>query len=60
MKKEYMTPRAETMLVRPMMMIAASDSMTSEMMEDVNYGGVDVDGDWIPSSRNDFTWGDEL
>lgn len=59
MKKIYLAACVQTMSVRPMMMIAASDSITSGSLPDVTYGGVDEDGEMIPSSRRDFTWGDE-
>lgn len=39
-------------------MIAASDSVTSDQLEGVTYGGVD-DGTHNPSSRDSF-WGDEV
>lgn len=59
MKKIYMAPSVQTMSVCPMMMIAASDSITSESLPDVTYGGVDEDGEMIPSSRRGSIWNDD-
>lgn len=59
MNKIYMAPCVQTVSVRPMTMIAASDSVSSDSLPGLTYGGVDVDGELIPSSRRDYFWGDE-
>ena len=51
MKKIYVAPSAETLWVGLAMMIAASDSVNSNVMDDVPYGGVDEDGTVPPSCR---------
>ena len=51
MKKTYMKPETQTVNVRPMTMIAASDSINSDQLEGVTYGGVDEEGELDPASR---------
>lgn len=60
MKKTYMKPETQTVSVLPMTMIAASDSINSEQLEGVTYGGVDDEGTLDPASRrNRKMWDDE-
>lgn len=59
MKKRYMTPEVLTVSVRTMTMIAASDSINSDYLDDVSYGGVDEDGTMEPSSRRGSIWDDD-
>lgn len=60
MKKTYMKPETVNVSVRPMTMIAGSgDAITSELLENVTYGGVDLDGEQEPSSRRGNDWDDE-
>lgn len=51
MKKKYIAPSIVAHQVLPMMMIAASDSVSSEMLNDVSFGGVDTGGTIIPAAR---------
>lgn len=50
MKKTYMKPETLSMSVQMVTMIAASDSVTSEQLTGVTFGGID-DGTNNPSSR---------
>lgn len=59
MKRTYMTPCVQTVSVRAMTMIAASDSINSDYLDDVSYGGVDEDGTMEPSSRRGSIWDDD-
>lgn len=59
MKKTYMKPETQTVNVRPMTMIAASDSINSDQLEGVTYGGVDEEGELDPASRRANDWDDE-
>lgn len=59
MKKTYITPCVQTVSVRVMTMIAASDSINSDYLDDVSYGGVDEDGTIDPSSRRGSIWDDD-
>jgi len=59
MKKTYMKPETQTVNVRPMTMIAASDSINSDQLEGVTYGGVDEEGNLDPSSRRISVWDDD-
>ena len=52
MKKNYVAPSAETLWVGLAMMIAASDPVNSNVLDDVPYGGVDEDGIVPPASRD--------
>lgn len=52
MKKNYVAPSAETLWVGLAMMIAASDPVNSNLLDDVPYGGVDEDGIVPPASRD--------
>ena len=54
-----MTPEVLTVSVRTMTMIAASDSINSDYLDDVSYGGVDEDGTMEPSSRRGSIWDDD-
>jgi hypothetical protein len=42
-----------------MTMIAASDSINSDYLDGVSYGGVDEDGTMEPSSRRGSIWDDD-
>ena len=57
MKKTYIKPETLSVPVQMVTMIAASDSVTSEQLPDVTFGGID-DGTNNPSSRGVF-WGNE-
>lgn len=59
MKKTYNAPYVQTVTVRTMSMIAASDSINSDYLDDVSYGGVDEDGTMEPSSRRGSIWDDD-
>jgi hypothetical protein len=59
MKKTYIAPCAQTVSVRVMTMIAASDSINSDYLNGVSYGGVDEDGTIDPSSRRGSIWDDD-
>jgi hypothetical protein len=58
MKKTYMKPETLSVSIQMAAMIAASDSVTSDQLDGVTYGGID-DGTNDPSSRDSF-WGDEV
>lgn len=59
MKKTYMKPETQTEIICPVTMIAASDSISSEQLDDVTYGGVDEEGNLDPSSRRISVWDDD-
>lgn len=59
MKKTYNAPYVQTVTVRTMSMIAASDSINSDYLDGVSYGGVDEDGTIDPSSRRGSIWDDD-
>ena len=44
-----------------MMMIAASngDAISTNLLEDVSYGGIDEEGEMDPSSRRNSIWDDD-
>ena len=55
MKKIYMKPETSCVSVQMVTMIAASDSVTSEQLPGVTFGGID-DGTFDPASRLGINW----
>ena len=58
MKKTYMKPETQTEIICPVTMIAASDSVNSNL-EEISYGGTDEEGNLDPSSRRISVWDDD-
>jgi len=55
MKKTYMKPETLSVSVQMVTMIAASESVTSEQLPGVTFGGID-DGTFDPASRLGINW----
>lgn len=59
MKKNYIAPSVEMMIVAFQQMIAGSDGFTTNLDGLGGYGGKDEDGTGTPSSRRRNIWDDD-
>ncbi len=57
MKKKYMQPTTDIVQAELAMIVCGSQDITSNA--DIDYGGVDEDGDKDPASRRQNVWDDE-